>query len=168
MIESGMAAVPDLKRLAVGDRVQTPLLVVEVQHRDSARGGFTTLTLGNRHGQLSTAPFWPEGHPRLAGIERGAVAHVIGEVGLYNGKRHLKVSSIRALLRGAVDWRRLLPSVGDVVLGYPRSLAERAPGPAAPAYARPVLRRQRFSRPLRAVPWQHDRAPCRAGRAAAA
>ena len=112
--ESGMAAAPDLKQLAVGDRVQDPLLVVEVEHRDSARGGFTTLTLGNRHGQLSTAPFWAEGQPRLAGIERGAVAHVIGEVGLYNGKRQLKVSSIRALPRGAVDWRQLLPSVGDV------------------------------------------------------
>ena len=103
--ESAIATAPDLKRLAVGVRVQNPLLVVEVEHRDSARGGFTTLTLGNRHGQLSTAPFWAEGQPRLAGIERGVVAHVIGEVGLYNGKRQLKVSSIRALPRGAVDWR---------------------------------------------------------------
>jgi len=112
--ESGMAATPDLKQLAVGDRVQNPLLVVEVEHRDSVRGGFTTLTLGNRHGQLSTAPFWAGGQPRLVGIERGAVAHIVGEVGLYNGKRQLKVSSIRALPLGAVDWRQLLPSVGDV------------------------------------------------------
>jgi 3'-5' exoribonuclease len=112
--ESGMAAAPDLKQLVVGDRLQHPLLVVEVEHRDSARGGFTMLTLGNRHGQLATAPFWAEDQPRLAGIERGAVAHVVGEVGLYNGKRQLKVSSIRALPRGAVDWRQLLPSVGDV------------------------------------------------------
>jgi 3'-5' exoribonuclease len=103
-----------MKQLAVGDRVQDPLLVVEVEHRDSARGGFTTLTLANRRGRLSTAPFWPEDRPRIAGIERGAVAHVIGEVGLYNGKRQLKVSSIRILPRAAVDWRELLPSVGDV------------------------------------------------------
>jgi 3'-5' exoribonuclease len=109
-----MAAALDLKQLAVGDRVQDPLLVVEVDHRDSARGGFTTLTLGNRHGQLPTAPFWSEDQSRIAGIERGAVAHVVGEVGLYNGKRQLKVNSIRALPRGAVDWRQLLPSVGDV------------------------------------------------------
>jgi 3'-5' exoribonuclease len=113
-MDSGMPAAPDLKQLAVGDRVQDPLLVVEVEHRDSARGGFTTLTLGNRHGQLSTAPFWPEDQPRIAGIARGAVAQVIAEVGLYHGKRQLKVSSIRILPRGTVDWRQLLPSVGDV------------------------------------------------------
>jgi 3'-5' exoribonuclease len=98
----------------VGDRVQDRLLVVEVEHRDSARGGFTTLTLANRHGQLSTAPFWAEDQARIAGIERGAVAQVVGEVGLYHGKRQLKVSSIRLLAHDAVDWRQLLPSVGDV------------------------------------------------------
>jgi 3'-5' exoribonuclease len=109
-----LAALLDPKQLAVGDRVQDPLLVVEVEHRDSARGGFTTLTLANRHGQLSTAPFWAEDQPRIAGIERGAVAQVVGEVGLYHGKRQLKVSSIRLLPRGTVDWRQLLPSVGDI------------------------------------------------------
>ena len=109
-----LAALPDLKQLAVGDRVRNSLLVVEVEHRESARGGFTTLMLANRHGQLSTAPFWPEDQTRIAGIERGAVAQVVGEVGLYHGKRQLKVSSIRLLPRGAIDWRQLLPSVGDV------------------------------------------------------
>ena len=109
-----LAALPDLKQLAAGDRVQDRLLVVEVEHRDSARGGFTTLTLANRHGQLSTAPFWAEDQARIAGIERGAVAQVVGEVSLYHGKRQLKVSSIQLLPRAAVDWRQLLPSVGDV------------------------------------------------------
>jgi 3'-5' exoribonuclease len=109
-----LAAHSDLKQLAVGDRVQDRLLVVEVEHRDSARGGFTTLTLANRHGQLSTAPFWAEDQARIAGIERGAVAQVVGEVGLYHGKRQLKVSSIQLLPRGAVDCRQLLPSVGDI------------------------------------------------------
>ncbi len=109
-----MPAPPDLKQLAVGSRVQDPLLVVDVEQRDSARGPFTILTLGNCHGQLSTAPFWAEDQPRIAGIERGAIAQVIGEVGQYGGKRQLKVSSIRILPRGAVDWHLLLPSVGDV------------------------------------------------------
>jgi 3'-5' exoribonuclease len=109
-----MPAPTDLKQLVVGDRVQDPLRVVEVEHRESARGAFTTLTLGNRHGELPTAPFWAEDQPRIAGIERGAVVQVIGEVGEYNGRRQLKVSSIRVLPRGAVDWRQLLPSVGDV------------------------------------------------------
>lgn len=90
------------------------MLVVEIEHRDTARGAFTTLTLGNRHGQLPTAPFWAADQPRIAGIKRGAVAQVIAEVGHYNGKRQLKVSSIRILPRGTVDWRQLLPSVADV------------------------------------------------------
>lgn len=109
-----MPAPPDLKQLVVGDRVQCPLLVVEAEHRDSARGGFTTLTLGNCHGRLPTAPFWAEDQSRIAGIERGTVAQVIGQVGQYNGKRQLKVSSIRPLPRDTVVWRQLLPSVEDV------------------------------------------------------
>ena len=82
-------------------RVQDPLLVVEVEHRDSARGGFTTLTLGNRHGRLSTAPFWPEDQPRIAGIERGVVAQVVGEVGQYNGQAPAQGHSIRRAARAA-------------------------------------------------------------------
>jgi len=105
---------PDLKQLAPGDRVQDPLLVLEVEQRETARGGFTTLTLGNCHGQLPTAPFWAEDQPRIAGIARGDVAQVIGEVGHYNGRRQLKVSSIRVLPRGTIDWSQLLPSIGDV------------------------------------------------------
>ena len=34
---------PDLKQLALGDRVQDSLLVLEIDQRESARGGFTTL-----------------------------------------------------------------------------------------------------------------------------
>lgn len=108
------AAVPDLARLAVGERVDHPLLVVEIEHRESARGGFTTLTLANRHGRLPTAPFWTEDRPRIAGLERGVVAQVGGEVGQYNGRRQLKVSTIRVLPPEVVDWRVLMPSVADV------------------------------------------------------
>jgi 3'-5' exoribonuclease len=107
-------AAPDLARLSVGARVDCPLLVIEVARRESTRGGFTTLTLGNRHGRLATAPFWPDDGPRLAGIERGVVAQVGGEVGQYLGRRQLKVGSIRALTPGTVDWRALLPSVADI------------------------------------------------------
>lgn len=109
-----MSAPPDLRLLVVGERVQDPFLVVEIEHRDSASGSFTTLTLGNRHGRMPTAPFWAEDQPRIAGIERGAVAQVIAEVSQYQGRRQLKVSSIRVLPRGTVDWRRLLPCVSDV------------------------------------------------------
>jgi 3'-5' exoribonuclease len=108
-----MPAPPDLKQLAVGDRIQDTLRVVEVEHRESARGAFTMLTLGNRHGELPTAPFWAEDQPRIEGIERGTIVQVIGEVGQYNGRRQLKVSSIRVLPRGTVDWHQLLPTVGE-------------------------------------------------------
>ena len=112
--EFRMPAPADLKQLTVGDRVQDPFLVLDVEYRDSPRGAFTTLTLGNGRGQLPTAPFWSEDQHRIAGIVRGDVAQVIGEVGQYGGKRQLKVTSIRVLPRGSVDWRQLLPSVGDV------------------------------------------------------
>ena len=54
--ESGMQPPPDLRQLIVGDRLQDPLLVLGVEYRDSARGGFTTLTFGNCHGRIPSAP----------------------------------------------------------------------------------------------------------------
>jgi 3'-5' exoribonuclease len=105
---------PDLKRLSLGERLQDPLVVLEVDQRDSARGSFTTFTLGNCHGRLPTAPFWEEDKPRIAGIAVGDVVQVIAEVGQYHGRRQLKLSSIRVLPKMAIDWRQLMPSVGEV------------------------------------------------------
>jgi 3'-5' exoribonuclease len=121
-----MSAPPDLKWLAVGERLQDSLLVLGVDQRDASRGPFTILTLGNCHGQLTTSPFWAEDQPRIAGIARGDVAQVIGEVAQYNGKRQLKVTSIRVLPRGTVDWRLLLPSTGEVTPYWERLDAWRA------------------------------------------
>jgi 3'-5' exoribonuclease len=112
--QSGIPAPADLRHLIVGDRVQGPLLVLEVEYRESARGGFTMLTFGNCHGRIASAPFWAEEQPRIAGIARGDVVQVAGQVGRYNGRRQIKVASIRVLPRGSIDWRRLLPSAGDV------------------------------------------------------
>lgn len=114
MVAPSEAAPSDLGRLSVGGRVTAPLLVIEIEHRESARGGFTVLTLGNRLGRLPTAPFWSDDAHQLAGIDRGVVAQVVGEVGLYHGRRQLKVSAIRALQHTMVDWRAFLPSVADV------------------------------------------------------
>ncbi|MGH7499338.1 MAG: HD domain-containing protein, partial [Gemmatimonadales bacterium] len=111
-----MPAPPDLKLLVVGDRIQDPLLVLEIEQRETSKGWFTTITLGNCNGQLPSAPFWAEDQPRIAGIKRGDVAQVIAEVGQHNARRQLKVSSIRVLPRGSVDWRQLLPAVPDVKL----------------------------------------------------
>lgn len=102
----------DLPSLTVGQRVQDPFLVLEVERR----GGdtpHTVLTLGNASGKLASAPFWLEDQPKIAGLSAGDVAQVIGEVALYRGQRQLKVSSIRPLPKGAVELRRLVPSIGD-------------------------------------------------------
>ena len=134
---------PDLGRLAVGDRVNDALLVLEIEHRDITHGGFTLLTLANRSGRLQSAPFWSEDGSRIAGIERGAVAQVSGEIGQYRGARQLKVASMRVLPAEAVDWRRLQPSVDDVEPYWHRLDRWRAVHPrAAPApHARAPVRR---------------------------
>jgi 3'-5' exoribonuclease len=50
----------------------------------------------------------------VAGIRRGHVAQLIGEVETYRDRHQLKVSSLRVLPAGTVDARALLPSVGAV------------------------------------------------------
>ncbi len=109
-----MAPPPDLRQLVPGNRIQDSLLVLEIEHRDTGTGGFTTLVLGNASGSLPSAPFWAEDQPRIHGLTRGDVAWVVGEIGQYNGKRQIRVGSIRVLPRDSVDWRLLMPSVPDV------------------------------------------------------
>lgn len=105
----------DLKRAPLGARLQDPLLVLEVQQKSyGADKECTVLTLGNASGRIESAPFWGADQQQVAGLERGAVAQVIGEVGHFRGRRQLQISSIRPLPRGMVDQRDLLPSVGDV------------------------------------------------------
>lgn len=102
----------DLPGLSQGQRVQDPLLILEVDRR----GGdtpHTVLTFANATGRLPSAPFWLEDQPKIAGLTPGDVAQVIGEVALYRGQRQLKVTSIRPLPRGTVDMNRLVPSIGD-------------------------------------------------------
>ena len=103
------ANLPDLIQ---GQRIQDPLLILEVERR----GGdtpHTVLTFANATGRLPSAPFWLEDQPKVAGLSAGDVAQVIGEVALYRGQRQLKVTSIRPLPKGSVELSRLVPSVGD-------------------------------------------------------
>ena len=104
----------DLPQLALGDRVQDPLLVLEVTPRTYQGGTMTMLALGNHTGRIDTAPFFNADQDQVAGVARGDVVQVIGEVGAFNDRRQLKVTSIRVLPAGTVDWHDLLPSVGDV------------------------------------------------------
>ncbi|HEX6643886.1 MAG TPA: HD domain-containing protein [Gemmatimonadales bacterium] len=115
---------PDLRRVHPGDRLQDPLLVLDIQQRSyGADKECTVLTLGNASGSIDSAPFWGGDQQQLAGLERGHVAQVIGEVGQYKGRRQLTVTSIRVLPRETVDRRQLMPSVGETE-GYWKKLDE--------------------------------------------
>jgi len=102
-----------LPNLAVGARVQDPLLVLDVEQR-GGDNPHTLLTFGNRSGRIQSAPFWSSDQPKVAGISRGDIVQVIGDVGAYRDKRQLKVTSIRVLPRATANWRDLMPSVGEV------------------------------------------------------
>jgi len=107
-----MTELTNLSALAPGQRIQDPLLILELDRR----GGdtpHTVLTFANATGKLPSAPFWLEDQGKIAGLAAGDVAQVIGEVALYRGQRQLKVSSIRPLPKGAVELSRLVPSIGD-------------------------------------------------------
>ena len=99
--------------LAVGARVQDPFLVLEVEQR-GGDNPHTILHFGNRTGRLASAPVWASDAARIAGVARGAVVQVIGDVSSYRDKRQLKISSIRVLPEGEIPWRSLMPSVGEV------------------------------------------------------
>lgn len=102
----------DLKSLTPGTRVQDPFLVKEVDERTTKDGkAFATLTLGNATGELKTAPFWEEQLHLIAGIQRGSIAQVIGEAGTYQGASQLRVTSIRVLPEGSVDYGQLVESI---------------------------------------------------------
>jgi 3'-5' exoribonuclease len=108
-----MPAPVSLPQLTVGSRVQDPLLVLEVEARGSGETAHTILTFGNATGRIASAPFWPAEQHLVAGIRKGQVAQVIGEVQLYRDRRQLKVTSLRVLPRGQADLRQLLPSIAD-------------------------------------------------------
>ncbi len=112
---------PDLKRAPVGERLQDPLLVLDVEQKTYGDKECTVLTLGNASGRLATAPFWGADQLVVAGITKSDVVQVIAEVDQYRGRRQLKVTSIRPLPKGSVDRHQLLPSVGDVS-GYWKTL----------------------------------------------
>lgn len=105
----------DIPSLTIGSRVQDAFLVLDVDLRSTADGNpYTVLELGNQTGSLTTEPFWLERQDQVAGIRRGHVVQVIGEVTSYRDRRQLKTVSVRLLPDGLVDPAALLPSVGAV------------------------------------------------------
>ncbi len=108
-----MTSSTNLLEVPIGTRVQDPLLVRQVEIRTGESGPFTILTLGNGSGSIPSAPFWVRDQPQIAGITRGNVVQVIGEITSYRDRRQLAVSSIRVLPAESIDWRELVPSAGD-------------------------------------------------------
>lgn len=106
---------PPHPALTLGAQVDLPMLVVDLERRDSRRGEFTILTLAHQSERISTSPFWPEDRFRLAGVTRGRAVQVRGEVGQFNGRRQLKVAALVALGPDEIDLRGLLPSIASAV-----------------------------------------------------
>jgi 3'-5' exoribonuclease len=109
-----------LPSLAFGTRVQHELLVCERTEKKMATTGdpFVILTLGNRSGQIDTAPIWPDQLDWAAGADRGKIVQAIGEVARYerNGqlKRQLKLTApLRVLPTEQFDVEQFLPQVDE-------------------------------------------------------
>ncbi len=110
-----MASTLDIPSLALGARIQDPFLVLDVESRSTAEGNpFTILILGNSTGEIATEPFWIERQELVAGIRRGHVVQVIGEVTSFRDKVQVRTVSVRPLPEGYLDPASLLPSVGPV------------------------------------------------------
>jgi 3'-5' exoribonuclease len=105
----------DIPALQVGSRLQDPLLVLDVEARTTADGNpYTVLVLGNGTGRIMTEPFWIERQDLVAGIRRGHVVQLVGEIVTYRDRLQVRVVSLRPLPAGTVDPASLLPSVGAV------------------------------------------------------
>jgi 3'-5' exoribonuclease len=108
-----MTSLLDIPSLAAGDDVHHPLVVVDV----AAKGGDhprTTLTFGNRTGQIESAPFWAGRDEMIRGIAKGTLVQVVGKVTTYRESNQLDAVSVRALPKGSVPLADLVPSVGSV------------------------------------------------------
>jgi 3'-5' exoribonuclease len=110
-----MATPLDIPSLTVGTRVEDTLIVRDVDVRTQANGDpFTILTLGNGTGTIATEPFWSERGAEVAGLRRGHVVRVVGDVAVYRDRPQLRIITLRHVPADAADLSTLLPSVGPV------------------------------------------------------
>lgn len=110
-----MSTPAHIPTLAVGARVEDTFLVLDVRVRTMDTGDvFTVIVLGNSTGRIPTEPFWPTRQGEIAGIRKGHVVQVIGDVGTFRDRRQLRVSSLRQIPADSVTCRALLPSVESV------------------------------------------------------
>lgn len=109
-----MATLLDLPSLKPGDRVQDVLLVMAVEQKGYTGGFFTVLTLSNASGKIDSAPVWDNERELIDGVRKRHAVQVIGDVTQYDGRRQLKVTSVRVLPEGTVEPGQLLPAVRDI------------------------------------------------------
>jgi 3'-5' exoribonuclease len=109
-----------ITRLPAGSQVEGTCLVGAFEHRSFGDGKqCVVLTLSDAGGRIDTAPFWSGRQHLIAGIGKGMVVHVVGEIQTYRGRRQLEVTRI-APAREPVDHATLLPSAGDPMLRWAR------------------------------------------------
>jgi 3'-5' exoribonuclease len=94
----------DLTQLAVGQRVQHELMVLDrVERKQTSGDPFVVLTFGNASGRLESAPIWADKLAWAEGAERGRVVQVIGDVSAFRGKRQIQLTSpLRLIPTGEV------------------------------------------------------------------
>ncbi len=130
----------NIGQIAVGERVQHELLVVDRVEKTQANGDpYWVLTLGNASGHLDTSPIWSNQRDWADGALRGSVVQAIGQVGLYpkTGKRQIQLTGpLRILPNELVDVEAFLPRIaGDTIKLWDWVDRQRA------EMANPVLRR---------------------------
>jgi 3'-5' exoribonuclease len=108
----------DIGQLAIGERVQHELLVLDRVEKTQNNGDpFVVLRLGNASGQIDVAPIWSSQRGWADGADRGRVVQAIGEVGVYarTGKRQIQLTGpLRVLATEQVDLHAFLPRIaGD-------------------------------------------------------
>ena len=105
----------NLTQLAIGERVQHELLVVERVEKTQGNGDpFVLLTLGNASASIGVAPIWSNQREWADGADRGRVVQAIGQVGLYpkTGKRQIHLAGpLRVLPTEQVDLHAFLPRI---------------------------------------------------------
>lgn len=104
----------DIPKLAVGDRVQTELLVRERDDRTTKSGDpYIVLKLGNSTGVLSTN-VWKEQVPLVQGVRAGQVVQAIGVIEDYQGRRQLKLTTPpRVVPAGSATIEEFLPRISQ-------------------------------------------------------
>jgi 3'-5' exoribonuclease len=108
----------NLGQLAIGERVQHELLVVDRLEKTQGNGDpFVVLKLGNASGHIDVAPIWSNQREWADGADRGRVVQAIGQVGLYakTGRRQIQLTGpLRVLPAEQVDLQAFLPRIaGD-------------------------------------------------------